>query len=264
MEVCHSHYYLLFCSILNVTNSHISQVFHNYFTIITCSLRMSQYKDCEMYQRQFHLNSKFENIFAILQWPKDDLLRFGRVWKILSFGFFCSFQRFEDFKVRALLRGFLKISELDFVWVFELPEVEAWCLFMGLMLVWLRPAGSFSIITRILKTRILKGFGLSQGLLAVSNIIHSCKSGVSVEFFVRKNASTCFLVASSHRTADRAVGPTLEDLHKGSSILLSGRLQILHVWIRRDDGSVICHTSSSHQVDSMAVDIWVLPLLCYC
>ena len=153
MEVYHSHYYLLFCSILNVTNSHISQVFHNYFTIITCSLRMSEYKDCEMYQRQFHLNSKFENIFAILQWPKDDLLRFGRVWKILSFGFFCSFQRFEDFKVRALLRGFLKISELDFVWVFELPGAEA-CLFLGLMLVWLRPAGSFSIITRILKTRI--------------------------------------------------------------------------------------------------------------
>ena len=131
---------------------------------------MSESKD----QQQFHLNSKFENIFAILQWPKDDLLRFGRVWKILSFGFFCSFQRFEDFKVRALqlLRGFLKISELDFVWVFELPEAEA-CLFLGLMLVWLRPAGSFLIITRILKTRILKGFGLSQGLLAISSTVAS-------------------------------------------------------------------------------------------
>ena len=162
---------------------------------------MSQYKDCEMYQRQFHLNSKFENIFAILQWPKDDLLRFGRVWKILSFGFFCSFQRFEDFKVRALqlLRGFLKISELDFVWVFELPEAEA-CLFLGLMLVWLRPAGSFSIITWILRTRILKGFGLSQGLLAVSYITYSCKSGVSVEFFCEKECldllSGCILTSN--------------------------------------------------------------------
>ena len=102
---------------------------------------MSQYKDCEMYQRQFHLNSKFENIFAILQWPKDDLLRFGRVWKILSFGFFCSFQRFEDFKVRALqlLRGFLKISELDFVWVLSFLRLRpasfwAWCWFgLGLL-----------------------------------------------------------------------------------------------------------------------------------